>query len=169
MRYVVVMLLFGALGANVGWAQTSIGGWQLDTKGNDYHWAATVNDSGQVFGQYCYLGDQTCYYIIGLDKSCEPGNKYPVLANSDLGAMQLELLCDAPVDSGRYRYFLTNFDQADEIARKSTRVGFALPLKNDQFTVVRFRLDGAVAAIDAMRSMAEKKVPTRSNTRDQRL
>jgi hypothetical protein len=46
-----------------------------------------------------------------------------------------------------YRYVFTNFDSVTGAIIKSTRIGFAVPLRGDEFQVVRFDLTGATAAI----------------------
>jgi len=67
-------------------------------------------------------------------------------------------------------YAFTNFDQVDKIIQQSSRVGFAIPMQDDEFRVVRFNVRGATRAISAMSEAAAKRskaVPR--NTRDKRL
>src|SRR5262245_41820124 len=166
------MFLAILAGAPVIQAQT-MGAWYVETKTSDDSspmYALTVNDSGNAFGQFCYAADGKCYWLIGLKTTCNPGDKYPVLANSDAGSAQLEVLCMGPLSGGNlHRYAFTDFDQIDGLVRESARVGFALPLQKDEFRVVRFNLHGAAAALSAMRSAAERQVrPTKRGTRDQK-
>jgi hypothetical protein len=113
-------------------------------------------------------------WLIGVEQSCIEGNRYPVLANTDTGALHLDVVCAGRIEgSTRYRYAFSNFDEVDGIIRKAARVGFALPLEGDAFVVVRFTLNGAVRAITVMREAATARAnpnaPATGGTRDQRL
>ncbi len=69
------------------------------------------------------------------------------------------------------RTAFTDFDQIDNIVSRASRaVGFALPLKENEFVVVRFNLQGAAPAIAVMRATAERQLkPATRGTRDQRV
>lgn len=117
--------------------------------------AATVNRNQEVFGQWCYPGRGNCIWVIGITTPCHKGNTYPVLANSDVGVVQLEVRCLGKLEvTGAYELVFTKFDDVDHIARTATRVGFAIPLKADQPRLVRFSLSGAVRALTLMREAA---------------
>jgi len=153
--------------STVALAQT-FGSWYVDTSHNDGLYAATINDSGEIFGQFCYPSAGSCIWFLGMKTACEKNAPYPVLANSDIGSWQLQLLCDGPIGNGVYRYAFSDFDTVDALVRKGTRVGFAVPLQSDQFLVSRFLLDGATKAITDMRAAAQRKtLPAPSGTRDQ--
>ncbi|MFN4003575.1 MAG: hypothetical protein ACK4MJ_02915 [Hylemonella sp.] len=157
-----------ALSASV-WAQ-DIGAWSYQLRPPFY--AATMNDSGHVFGQWCDVDAGTCAYLLALSTACEDGESYPVLINSDVSAMTSTLVCRGRLESGKYRYALAQFDAVDGMVRKARRIGLAIPLEGDQFRVVRFSLDGAAATLTLMRAAAEKATASgqrRSSTRDQRL
>jgi hypothetical protein len=83
----------------------------------------------------------------------------------------MDLLCGGPHETVRYRYIFTDFDRIDDVVKRAVKVGFAFPLENDQFIIVRFDLIGSNEAIDAMRASAERssQLPARQGTRDQRL
>ncbi|HIH0944418.1 TPA: hypothetical protein ACYHTU_003532, partial [Vibrio cholerae] len=53
--------------------------WVINTDGDDYYYAATINNSGHVFGKYCYFENKQCLFLITVDITCTKGNKYPVL------------------------------------------------------------------------------------------
>jgi hypothetical protein len=163
----VVLLAFtGILQA----AAQSYGDWFVETSKATYFYAVSVNDSGNVLGQFCFPGDGSCIWLIGMKPSCKSGARYPVLANSDAGAVHLEVLCDGQLESGLYRYAFTSFDNVDNMVRQSSRVGFAIPLEEDQFRVVRFNTRGGAAALSAMRSAAERRTkPVGRGTRDEKL
>ncbi|QPK63285.1 hypothetical protein IVG45_21180 [Methylomonas sp. LL1] len=141
----------------------NFGSWFVDvSKSGGFLYAATVNDSGNFFGQYCYPGSGSCMWFLGMKVSCKEGEQYPVLVNSDVGSNQLQLLCTGKLDNSLYRYAFTDFDAVDEVVKKGLRVGFAAPLQSDQFTVIRFNLDGSNRAVAGMREVASQVMP--SNT-----
>ena len=169
------LLLLGTMLVGTAQAQrTQYGSWTtgLVSEGDGLY-AATVNDSGHVLGQYCFPSSGNCFYVLGLDTSCKKDNSYPVLINSDAGSLKLDLVCDGALDSGKYRYLLNPFDDIDDIVKKANRLGIAIPLRGDQFTVIRFNLNGSNESIAAMRAAASQALdatrPARRSTRDQRL
>lgn len=145
--------------------------WFTDTADDSsFIYAATLNDSGNLFGQYCFPGTGNCIYYLGTKTQCERESMYPVLANSDAGSAQLIIRCDGYVKSGFYRYVFTSFEEIDSFVRNSRRVGIAMPLEGDEFVVFRFELLGAITALEVMRARAESMPKPRSRTtRDQRL
>jgi len=152
-------------------AQTvNVGSWMVSTQSDTAVYAVTVNDSGALLGQFCYPEQGSCMWLLGMTTGCEQGDRYPVLLNSDRGAQSVEIYCDGKLESGLYRYAFTDFDAMQNHVKDSTRIGFAVPLRSDQFRVVRFALDGAAPAIQSMRDAAQSK-PTRTQrgTRDQVL
>ena len=117
--------------------------------------AATINRNKEIFGQWCYPDKGNCLWLIGITTHCNEGDRYPVLANSDVGAVQLEVQCLGRLQvTGAYELVFTKFDDVDRIARKATRVGFRIPLHRDRPRVVRFSLSGAVRALTVMREAA---------------
>ena len=165
--FVVLVTAVFAVGSAHG---EVIGDWEVSTK-DSAPYAATANDSDQVFGQFCFLEEGSCYWLVAITIACKEGDKYPVLANSDTGAVHLEMIClDGNPQGGRYRYAFTHFDEVDQLVRDSTRVGFAMPLQEDSFRVLRFNLRGVETALSVMRDAANKRLKSLSrNTRDQRL
>ena len=141
----------------------------VTTTGNALY-AATANDSGNILGQYCYPGDGNCYYLLGLRTSCKEGNNYPVLLNSDQGSATVAVRCNGRVQNGLFEYVFTEFSRIDDVVMKAYRVGFAVPLEGDQFTVIRFSLVGSNEAVaKLLEDAAARRAPARRNTRDQRL
>ena len=125
--------------------------WSID---GDVFWAGTENDSGQMLAQFCSPENATCYYVVGFDTNCEKDHSYPAMVNTDQGAASIELLCGGELDSGGNLMVVQDFEQMDTLVRKSTRIGFALPMEGDKFKAIRFSLNGSVQAIDAMRKFA---------------
>lgn len=136
-------------------------------------YAATVNDSGNLLGQYCVLSSGNCAWLLGMVTGCKEGDSYPVLANSDAGSSHIYVQCSAQLDNGLYRYVFNDFEEIDDLVKKGLRVGFAVPLQGDQFRVVRFDLGGSNRALALMQgalAQANRGRSSRSaNTRDQDL
>lgn len=152
----------------------SFGSWTTGVgTSRTYHYAATVNDSGALLGIYCYPSENSCVWILGTFTTCEKGDSYPILANSDTGAIHLSILCDGKADNKLYRYAFTNFDAINDLIKKGAKVGFAVPLQSDEFRVIRFDLGGSNRAIAAMTEKANRETesspPLKSNTKDQFL
>jgi hypothetical protein len=174
MRAVMVAAVWAVMFSSpVGSHAQSFGDWYAETSDPATMYAASVNDSGNVLGQYCFPDDGACVWLIGIKTGCEPGGKYPVLANSDTGAAHLDALCGGKLSDGLYRYAFSDFSAIDNFIKQATRVGFALPLQEDQFRVIRFNLDGASRAVSVMRAAAtaahSRIKPASRGTRDERL
>jgi hypothetical protein len=173
-RIVLNLAFFiGLSSAAIG--QTSqFGSWNTGRiGGNEGLFAATVNDSGHILGQYCYFQSDSCIYLLAFQTACKPESKYPVLVNSDVGSSQVFVYCSGQLSSGKYRYVFTDFEEIDKVIKGANKVGFAVPLEGDKFLVVRFTLNGSNEAIASMRTtMADGRRATPTpvrGTRDQRL
>ncbi len=110
--------------------------------------AATVNDSGGVFGQYCYPKADTCVWLLSNDTRCEDGSKYPVLVNTDTGSASTEIYC-RKVD-GKSRYVFASYKDIEASIAGARWIGMAFPMQDGRFQVSRFSLSGAAAAVAAM-------------------
>jgi hypothetical protein len=85
--------------------------WTVAAGQNGSVFAATINDSGGIFGQYCFPESGACYYLVALSSSCEKDGKYSVLANTDQGTAYLEMSCFGPLEnSGLHQYVLNDFE-----------------------------------------------------------
>lgn len=135
-----------------------IGSWivELDAGPSQVIYAATPNDAGNAFGQYCFLNTRACLYLIGMKAACTKGQQYPVLLNSDKGAAHHQVYCDGQLPDGRYQYAFTDFKAIDTLARTARYIGFAIPLLQDQFQVIRFELRKSEEALDMMRETVDK-------------
>jgi hypothetical protein len=146
------------------------GDWFAEAHGPTSVYAASANEAGNVFGQFCYLSEGSCVWLIGVKTRCQQGDRYPVLANSNVGAMHLEVLCDGRLDSGLYRFAFTNFDQVEKLVTHSDRVSFAIPVEDAQFGIVRFSLQGAAAALSELRQAAQRRItPGARGPHEQRM
>lgn len=113
-------------------------------------YAATMNDSGNVFGEYCFPEDGNCVWLIGISAMCKTGDQYPVLANTESAASHITVKCGAKVSKDLYSYVFTDFNALKELVMKNVRIGFAIPMQSDNFKVIRFDLTGSNQAIERM-------------------
>ncbi len=130
----------------------------------DFLYAVTANDAGHLLGQYCFPGQNSCVYLLGTRAACEPGKHYPVLVASDLGSVDLLLLCGGRLDSGHYRYLFNDFEPIDDMVKQASKVGFVFLFANDQPDVVVFDMLGSNEAIAAMHATAAAGLPERRPT-----
>jgi len=136
----------------------SFSDWAVDVDGDQTSvYAATINDSGSIFGEFCSLSSDSCSWRLGLEVSCERDSTYPVLANTDAGAAHLTVQCDGKIEgNGKYhRYIFTDWSALETLLKQSKRVGFAFPLQSDQFTVIRFSLNGMKQAAENAEYLAQ--------------
>ena len=145
--------------------------WFWSTEHTDLYFAGTGLDSELALGQYCFIiqkGDYQpgdCVYMVTLGISCEVGNAYPGVINSDKGTVAIKLFCSHKVDNtDGYAMIMINFDDVDSIVRTANKLGIAIPMEGAQFKVVRFSLSGSNHAIESMRAEAansiERKAPS---------
>lgn len=171
---ICLMLLVGIV--RVAEAQ-EIGSWYVDVtsfpKGQtDNIYAATINESGTLFGQFCYPDDSVCYWLLASKTSCADGSSYPVLASSSGAAVHLEIVCKGKTEDGIYRYVFADFETVGALIKsgKTGKIAIVVPLTGGDFTVSRFGLNGALSAIEKMRAVGDKLVAgTKRGTRDTRL
>lgn len=161
------VLVAAMLSASLAYAQTEIGPWYVsDMTDGTGSFAGTVNDSGALFGKYCYSNAQTCLWIMTADVGCKSGSEYPVLLNTDGGAAQVTVSCK-PID-GKNRYFFNDYAVVEDAVAGSARIGFAFPMANGQFQVTRFDIRQSTAALKALDAKMRKR-PSKSSTRDTTL
>jgi len=69
-----------------------------------------------------------------------------------------------------YRYAFSKFDSiAEAVKNGSGLVGFAFPMKEGQFKVSRFSLNGANAAVSTMEKLAVKSAAQKTRGKDENL
>ncbi|MGH8139117.1 MAG: hypothetical protein ACREVV_13135 [Steroidobacteraceae bacterium] len=154
------------------YADETYGAWSVAVSDDrSFVYAATTNDSGALLGEYCYPGKGSCMWILGTKTKCEEGAKYPMLANSNAGAFQLQVTCGGLAPNSLYSLAFTNFDDVDHLIKNGAKIGFAIPLQADEFRVIRFILNGSSQAITSMRSVATKmnvrQLSGKTGTKDQ--
>lgn len=125
--------------------------------------ATTTASGGEVMlSQVCVLESKDCIYMVNFDVTCEEDSKLPALVNTDKGALTVTLLCtDTKATDGTNYMIIQPFDEFDGALRGAKRLGFVVPMEEDEFRAVRFSMRGAVGAIDRMRAAANRsKTPT---------
>jgi hypothetical protein len=168
-RWASAVGMIAGIGLAAPVAGATVGDWSYRTEGSFF--AATSDDGGNLFGQWCSGKDGGCHYLMALPVRCIEGERYVTLANSDSSANAVEIECRGALEGrneqGRalYRYVFTNFSSIDHQVRHSRGIGLAFPLEGDRFIVARFSLAGALQAITAMRGAAERALPAQRQGR----
>jgi hypothetical protein len=159
-----VLLLLAALSiAKFANAQTTWSSGLLAK--NEGVYAGTVNDSGAVFGRYCYFADDSCYWVLSNSLSCEETSTYPALAAAK-DAANIELVCAGkPRNSNLHKYFLKPYDTIEALVGDSGGVlGVATVAEGGNFRVFRFDLSGAKRAMQDADILYRQKVKTKDQT-----
>jgi hypothetical protein len=128
--------------------------WNVDNRNAVY--AGTSNSAENLLAQFCYAESGKCLYAVAFGITCEEGEEYLALINTDKGAHSVDMVCGEALDSGEHLMVLKDFDRVDGLVRSATRIGFVMPMKGDEFKAIRFSLRGAAKALDSMRAAAER-------------
>ncbi len=142
--------------------------WIWNTEEEGFYYAITMNAQEHILGQYCYLEKAVCIYMVGLNITCELGETYPAMVNSDKGAAHVLMECSHRVE-GQNVLALNEFEKIDAIVREASHIGFVIPLENDKFKVARLSLMGSADAIDNMRAAAKRAIGITEQPRKTRL
>ena len=122
-----------------------IGDWQWNVDDPEMFVAGTENAAGHALAQFCDPSEGSCIYIVGFDIHCEPGNKYPVLVNSDAGSAQMEFVCgDRAGDQNVL--VATDFESMDNIVGDCAAAG-----NTEIFAVVNEPIDMQPVVCDGPR------------------
>ena len=134
-------------------SQAELGHWTTGvTTDKSAVYAATVNDSGELLGEYCSFSSKACGWVLSVDSACDKDQHYPVLVNTGHGAAQFELVCTGQLGSGKYVYAIKNSKELEELFKTGATVGIASPMQADQFKIFKFVLDGYAPATAEMES-----------------
>ena len=139
-------------------------------------YAATVNDSGSLLGDYCNFSVGKCFWTIVMEPACTGSATYPVLGNTSSGAVQMQLQCDGKTDNGSYRYLIVDWKNLELLLKDSNLVSFAFPMQGGVFKVIRFSLTGRTDAVSLAENIAasqtapnQNRSATKRNTSDTTL
>ncbi len=159
MKFVYSFLLtFTALATNTASAEFYISkDWHWSNNQEEFYYAATMNSSNHLLGQYCFFDSENCIYLIGIEVNCEIGHEYPALINSNTGSSHIKLTCSHKYEDQHF-FIISPFDDIDNIVRQASKVGIVVPMEGDSFKVSRFSLAGSAYAIDLMRKSVESNI-----------
>jgi hypothetical protein len=106
--------------------------------------------------------------MIGTTTGCEQDSSYPILANADTESAPITISCSGKIEgTDLTRYLFNNFKDIENLVRKSQRIGFAMPMQEGQFKVVRFSLSGESSAVTSMEQLVARVVrPSKPSTKD---
>lgn len=127
-------------------------------------YAATINSSGVAFGRYCYFKDDSCYWMLANDLSCDAASTYPALASSK-DAVNIELVCAGKGSTSKlFNYFLKPYDTIEKLVDSSGVLGVASVVEGGSFRVYRFDLSGAKRVLQEADALYQQKVKTKDQT-----
>ena len=110
--------------------------------------AATSQDSDKLLGYRCFTSEAKCVHTIITATRCVDGARYPVLINASSGSLTLDCLCSD--NEGTHELLPLDWDGFHRtLTDSSGYIGFAIPLEDGRFKVVRFSLAGATQAMEA--------------------
>jgi hypothetical protein len=143
------------------------GSWRVDF-GADQSDAYTSNDSGSVFGFFCY--ENSCTFYLNTGSTCKENSRIPLLINADSGSNYSIGTCVVVKSGTTTRYFNSIQDKDIVTAISSGRIiGFAIPMEGGDFKVVRFNLDGAIAASGKAAEIIDRPKTRDTGLRDRTL
>jgi len=138
---------------NLARADSEFGHWSTGVITNNVGvYAATMNDSGAILGEYCYFSSKSCTWTLAVESSCDKDHSYPVLANTDKGAAYFDIVCMGKQGNGLYSFGFKNWRDLELLLKSGTRIGIATPMQEDQFKVFRFLLDGLTQSTKSVES-----------------
>ncbi len=153
----LALLLAAQLAAQAMAATPDFGDWRVVRSGDGGALDAyTVNESGSMLGEHCNVNDHSCNWLVVTAIRCSGDDEYPVLGNASSGAVPLQVQCQGATDDAgsQFRYGFTDWQQLEALMQDAARVGFAMPMADDQFQVLRFSLTGRTAATAAIEAIA---------------
>jgi hypothetical protein len=120
-------------------------------------WAVTQADDGSsvaaitmlseqaVFGEWCFYKSKKCTWELVINIECKVGDDHLVFANSTNSYSSLKVSCLGKSEKGDLYVYAFNWKDLESLIKSPTdvsKVAFAFPLKNSEFRVVRFSLNG---------------------------
>lgn len=165
MRYLAVIAAALVFSTHAEAQSRRIADWTVDITAT-YAEAFTGNASGSTFGLYCFGADD-CLFYVDTRTTCNEGAETPLLVNASSGSTYVIGTCRIVRLSSQTRYLNTIRDADMVTAISSGRViGFAIPLLSGDFRVIRFSLDGAVGASNAVSRALDRIKPRTAPLRD---
>lgn len=163
-----LLLLMFAVGARLAVAAnnpTTFHDWGIGTSDDKtFVFAATINDSGEAFGEYCYFKTGNCLWILGLHTKCDPNEPGIVLSNTATGSVSLNITCRGSTGKDMYTYVFSDWKSLEANIKDVSRIGFAFALASEQFSVVRFSLNGRTDSTAAIESYFSSQIKDKKQT-----
>lgn len=135
--------------------------------------AYVVNESRNLFGQWCNKEADACFWVLATQRGCETGADVPGVINTEKGsaAISMQCLATTTLDGKLYhRLVLSPFDTVRTALQGQKRIALAMPMQDVSFAVLRFNTTGADAAIGRMESAVRIYLNTnKKSTKDQSL
>lgn len=133
-----------------------------------------VNESRNLFGQWCNKDADACFWVLATQRGCETGADVPGVINTDQGSAAISMQCVATtiLDGKLYhRLVLSPFDTVRAALQGQKRIALAMPMQDVSFAVLRFNTTGVEAAISRMDTAKRIYFDTnrKNSTKDQRL
>lgn len=174
MKRAILLLLLVSTAASAQNQQASVGEWTLGLSPDKTPYAFVLNDSGNIFGQWCTSEDDTCRWMVATRDKCSEEAATPVVLNSKGGSIGAVLHCSGTVTLAGKKYYkmvLTEFAQVEKMVKENSRLGIAIPYIDEGFNVMRFNISGGA---EAMRRMDVGKLiyynhKSKNTTLDQKL
>lgn len=142
-------------------AQQRYGAWAVTE--TDYgHIASTTNDSGATLSKACFNEDQQCLWAVEVANDCDDGTQTPAIVTSAAGGYHITMHCSNN-KSGRVNV-VSPYDAMQAAIAVNGMVGFAFPLQDGQYRVVRFSLSGSTSAAAAVERAVVREA--KESTRD---
>lgn len=123
--------------------------------------ASTHENGVSMFGMLC--ANRSCRYYFANSMPCEPGNNYPLMLTTRIGALAFDAICE-PMSTANGEVMLYWFNESDRLndaLAQSDAVGFAFPLTNGRFRISSFSMIGYTDAIrrmvDGLRERLDRK------------
>lgn len=165
MRYAAALLALVSTAA-FGAPPEMVGDWTLGGNAHD-QWAASINDSGAIFGKWCGAG--VCHWVLSSETSCIDTVKTPAILNGGTGALPVSMYCSGTLWSSGpkfYKWIIDSPDAIDTLVFANEQVGIAAPLGGTLFKVFRFNTKQASPAMQALFRNANEadKKSTRDST-----
>ena len=142
-------------------AQQRYGAWAVTE--TDYgHIASTTNDSGATLSKVCFNEDQQCLWAVEVANDCDDGTQTPAIVTSAAGGYHITMHCSNN-KSGKVNV-VSPYDAMQAAIAVNGMVGFAFPLQDGQYRVVRFSLSGSTSAAAAVERAVVREA--KESTRD---
>jgi hypothetical protein len=107
--------------------------------------ALTMISDDAGFGEFCFYKIKSCKWELLINIECNVGDDHLVFANSTSNYASLVASCYGKSANGKLFVYAFSWKELEALIKQPTnvsQVAFAFPLKDSQFRVVRFSLNG---------------------------